>query len=87
MVSGYLLQKGYWNDPVRTAEVMVVDEEGKMWMHVRFIHLFLLLQCSELTLGEQTGDEAQMDGEGYIKVVPPASLSEFDWIPPDCYER
>lgn len=36
VVAGYLLQKGYWNDPVRTAEVMVEDEEGKMWMHVGF---------------------------------------------------
>ena len=33
-VAGYLVQKGYWNDPVRTAEVMVQDEEGKVWMHV-----------------------------------------------------
>ncbi|KAL7271543.1 GTPase activating protein (GAP) [Rhizina undulata] len=32
-VSGYLLQKGYWNDPVRTAEVMKADEQGKVWMH------------------------------------------------------
>lgn len=36
VVSGYLLQKGYWNDPIRTAEVMEVDTEGKRWMHVRF---------------------------------------------------
>lgn len=36
VVSGYLLQKGYWNDPVKTDEVMVTDEEGKRWMHVRF---------------------------------------------------
>lgn len=33
-VSGYLLQKGYWNDPIRTAEVMTKDENGKLWMHV-----------------------------------------------------
>lgn len=25
--------------------------------------------CSELTSSEQTGDEAEMDSEGYIKVV------------------
>ncbi|KAL0639847.1 GTPase activating protein (GAP) [Maublancomyces gigas] len=49
VVSGYLLQKGYWNDPARTAEVMVVDEEGKRWIH--------------------TGDEAEMDAEGYIKIT------------------
>lgn len=38
VVSGYLLQKGYWNDPVKTDEVMVTDEEGRRWMHVRFTH-------------------------------------------------
>ncbi|KAJ5908134.1 hypothetical protein N7495_000816 [Penicillium taxi] len=32
-VSGYLLMKEYWNDPERTAEVMVADENGKLWMH------------------------------------------------------
>ncbi|RPA94817.1 acyl-CoA synthetase/AMP-acid ligase-like protein II [Choiromyces venosus 120613-1] len=48
-VSGYLLQKGYWNDPIRTAEVMVKDENGKLWM--------------------RTGDEAEMDENGYIKIT------------------
>lgn len=66
VVSGYLLQKGYWNDPVKTDEVMVTDEEGKRWMHVRFTHRSY--SC-ELTWNEQTGDEAEMDAEGYIKVV------------------
>lgn len=33
-VSGYLLMKEYWNDPDRTAEVMIADQEGKIWMHV-----------------------------------------------------
>ncbi|KAJ5146060.1 uncharacterized protein N7515_000624 [Penicillium bovifimosum] len=32
-VSGYLLMKEYWADPVRTAEVMIPDETGKIWMH------------------------------------------------------
>ncbi|RAL10265.1 putative AMP-binding enzyme [Aspergillus homomorphus CBS 101889] len=32
-VSGYLLMKEYWNDPMRTAEVMIPDEDGKVWMH------------------------------------------------------
>ncbi|KAI5838292.1 acyl-CoA synthetase/AMP-acid ligase-like protein II [Morchella snyderi] len=49
VVSGYLVQKGYWNDPVRTAEVMMQDEKGNIWMH--------------------TGDEAEMDEEGYIKIT------------------
>ena len=34
-VSGYLLMKEYWNDPIKTAEVMIPDENGKVWMHVR----------------------------------------------------
>ncbi|KAL8946220.1 MAG: hypothetical protein Q9183_007933 [Haloplaca sp. 2 TL-2023] len=36
-VSGYLVMKGYWSDPQKTAEVMVEDdkEEGKTWMFVR----------------------------------------------------
>ncbi|KAA8647146.1 putative AMP-binding enzyme [Aspergillus tanneri] len=31
-VSGYLLMKGYWDDPKRTAEAMVADAQGKIWM-------------------------------------------------------
>ncbi|OSD08747.1 acyl-CoA synthetase [Trametes coccinea BRFM310] len=33
LVSGYLVQKGYWNDPEQTARVMQPDEEGRIWMH------------------------------------------------------
>lgn len=33
-VSGYLLMKEYWADPEKTAEVMIADENGKVWMHV-----------------------------------------------------
>lgn len=33
-VSGYLLMQGYWNDPSKTAEVMIPDDNGKVWMHV-----------------------------------------------------
>ncbi|KAF3129332.1 hypothetical protein TWF703_008955 [Orbilia oligospora] len=47
--AGYLLQKFYWGDPDRTAEVMIEDEEGVRWMY--------------------TGDEAEMDEEGYIKIT------------------
>ncbi|KAL9577067.1 MAG: hypothetical protein Q9212_006611 [Teloschistes hypoglaucus] len=32
-VSGYLVMKGYWGDVVRTAEVMLPDDSGKIWMH------------------------------------------------------
>ncbi|PQE11443.1 long-chain-fatty-acid- ligase protein [Rutstroemia sp. NJR-2017a WRK4] len=31
-ISGYSLQKGYWNNPEKTAEVMVRDEEGVLWL-------------------------------------------------------
>lgn len=48
-VHGYLVMKGYWNAPERTAEVMIPDDTGKTWMH--------------------TGDEAQMDAEGYLKIT------------------
>ncbi|EGX49371.1 hypothetical protein AOL_s00078g404 [Orbilia oligospora ATCC 24927] len=47
--AGYLLQKFYWGDPERTAEVMIEDDEGVRWMY--------------------TGDEAEMDEEGYIKIT------------------
>ncbi|KAI0371268.1 acyl-CoA synthetase [Pilatotrama ljubarskyi] len=33
LVSGYLVQKGYWNDPEQTARVMQPDENGTIWMH------------------------------------------------------
>ena len=48
-VHGYLVMKEYWNAPDRTAEVMIPDLNGKVWMH--------------------TGDEAEMDEEGYIKIT------------------
>lgn len=32
-VAGYNVMKYYWNDPVRTAEVMIADEQGRVWMH------------------------------------------------------
>lgn len=32
-IAGYSLQKGYWNNPEKTAEVMVRDEQGILWLH------------------------------------------------------
>ena len=34
-VSGYLVMKGYWGDTEKSAQVMIPDDEGKVWMHVR----------------------------------------------------
>ncbi len=34
-VAGYLVMKEYWGAPEQTAEVMIPDDEGKIWMHVR----------------------------------------------------
>lgn len=36
-VSGYLLMQGYWGDAEKTAEVMIKDETGKVWMHVSLL--------------------------------------------------
>jgi acyl-CoA synthetase (AMP-forming)/AMP-acid ligase II len=33
-ISGYLVMKEYWGAPDQTAEVMVTDDEGKVWMYV-----------------------------------------------------
>ena len=32
-VAGFALQKGYWKNPEKTAEVMRTDEDGILWMH------------------------------------------------------
>jgi long-chain acyl-CoA synthetase len=32
-ISGYQLQAGYWNNSEKTAEVMVRDESGLLWLH------------------------------------------------------
>jgi long-chain acyl-CoA synthetase len=32
-VAGFALQKGYWQNPEKTAEVMLTDENGEVWMH------------------------------------------------------
>jgi acyl-CoA synthetase (AMP-forming)/AMP-acid ligase II len=37
VVSGYLVMKEYWDAHERTAEVMIADQNGKIWMHVSFI--------------------------------------------------
>ncbi len=32
-VSGWLLQQGYYKNPQKTAEVMIRDKDGTLWMH------------------------------------------------------
>jgi len=32
-VSGYLLQQGYFQNPEKTAEAMIRDDDGMVWMH------------------------------------------------------
>lgn len=32
-VAGFALQKGYWRNPEKTAEVMRMDQDGLLWMH------------------------------------------------------
>jgi long-subunit acyl-CoA synthetase (AMP-forming) len=32
LVSGFSLQKGYWRNPEKTAEAMVTDSDGILWM-------------------------------------------------------
>ena len=48
-VSGYLVMNEYWNAADKTAEVLVPDGNGKVWMY--------------------TGDEGEMDENGYIKIT------------------
>ncbi|KAG9246707.1 putative long-chain-fatty-acid-CoA ligase [Calycina marina] len=31
-MAGYSLQKGYWNNPIKTAEAMAPDEQGIVWL-------------------------------------------------------
>lgn len=56
VVSGYLVMKGYWGDVARTAEVRSVEsvlEDGK--------------QVEKAWM--RTGDEAEMDDQGYVKIT------------------
>lgn len=77
-VSGYLVMKEYWGDPEKTAEVMLKDDTGKVWMHVGLSLSFNILisypfdwrsGLTSLCLVPQTGDEALMDSKGYLKIT------------------
>lgn len=67
-VSGYLLMKEYWADPEKTAEVMIADDDGKVWMHVSLTSSpFTDEERSDLRI--QTGDEASMSSDGYVTIT------------------
>ena len=40
-VNGYCVMKEYWGSPERTAEVLLPDDSGKIWMHVSLTIFFL----------------------------------------------
>lgn len=42
-VAGYLVMKEYWGAPEQTAEVMIPDDEGKIWIHVRSHQNFMVI--------------------------------------------
>lgn len=52
-VSGYLIMKGYWGDEARTDEVRRTEKDEKGHDKVWMY----------------TGDEAEMDGDGYVKIT------------------
>lgn len=56
-VSGYLLMKEYWGDPERTADVMIPDSNGKVWMHVS-----PLFSLTISYLPDYSTDATQTDG-------------------------
>lgn len=58
VVSGYLVMKHYYADPLRTAEVRI--EEIHTNPHTRII---------DKKVWMHTGDEAIMDEEGYVKIT------------------
>ncbi|KAH9213820.1 acyl-CoA synthetase/AMP-acid ligase-like protein II [Leptodontidium sp. 2 PMI_412] len=53
VVSGYNVMKGYWGDESRTAEVRLVERDGE----------------GREKVWMYTGDEAEMDGDGYVKIT------------------
>ena len=67
-VSGYLVMKEYFRDPERTKEVLITDESGKVWMHVRCLSLSFR-HHPLMSLAIQTGDEALLSPEGYIHIT------------------
>lgn len=58
MVSGYGVMKGYWNDAVRTQAVRVLERSGAGDGEEAREKVWM-----------RSGDEAQMDGEGYVQIT------------------
>ncbi|KAF4632798.1 hypothetical protein G7Y89_g5335 [Cudoniella acicularis] len=59
VVSGYLVMKGYWADKEHTDEVRVVEQ----------VHEEHWLERGKEKVWMHTGDEAEMDSEGYVKIT------------------
>jgi acyl-CoA synthetase (AMP-forming)/AMP-acid ligase II len=53
VVSGYLVMKGYWGDKERTEEVRIIEKD----------------ENGEEKVWMHTGDEAEMDEQGYVKIT------------------
>lgn len=53
-VTGYLVMKKYWGAADRTAEVLIPDGSGKVWMHVGTLSRTSWLKLLAQTLGSQT---------------------------------
>lgn len=53
-VSGYLVMKGYWGDEERTKDVRIIETDSVTGEEKVWMH---------------TGDEAQMDKDGYVKIT------------------
>ena len=81
-VSGYNVQKGYWNDPVRTAEVMIPDSTGRVWMHVGrpLLHRAIVSSHGRSLDGRRSGDGRQRVYQSIAPCWPPRAPALSDWI-------
>jgi acyl-CoA synthetase (AMP-forming)/AMP-acid ligase II len=80
VVSGYNVMKGYWGDKTRTEEVRVVEtvhpEEDEHAVEIEHLSsppastsIFSSNQTPREKVWMHTGDEAEMDAQGYVKIT------------------